>query len=93
MPAPGRNNPLVLTQVIYRVVGAPPPPGATRQEQLRWVRRFYRLGLVAVVVVVVLALVGEDLFLWIVAAVAAMVWLSGLAVISASIRRPSAGRG
>jgi uncharacterized membrane protein YdbT with pleckstrin-like domain len=39
----------------YRVVGAPPTADATREARLRWVRRFYRPNLAAVVVAVIVA--------------------------------------
>ena len=76
---------------IYRIVGEPPASGATREEQLRWVRKFYRLTLIAIVVVVIFALLNSSTFLWGIAAVVAVIWASGLASISKSIRRASSG--
>ena len=46
----------MFKELLFRVVGAPPAGGATRVEQLRWVRKFYRFNLAAIAVVVVFAL-------------------------------------
>jgi predicted negative regulator of RcsB-dependent stress response len=67
---------------VYRVVGAPPTADATREEHLRWVRKFYRANLATVVVAVILALVGGGTFWWILAAI---ISAAGLASISFSI--------
>jgi hypothetical protein len=83
----------MVKQFIYRVVGARPASGATRGERLRWVRKFYRFNLAAIAVVVIFALLGGGTFLWVVAAVIAGIWASGLASISMSMHREgSAGR-
>ena len=81
------DNASVFKQAINRVVGPPPKPEATRAERLRWVRKFYRFNPVAIVIVVILALLGRDTFLWIVAAAVAVIWLAGLASISLSIHK------
>jgi hypothetical protein len=74
--------------VIYRVVGAPPASGASRVERLRWVRNFYRFGLVAIAMLVIfVALLGDGTFWWVAAAVIAGIWLVGLVSISMQIRR------
>ena len=75
--------------MIYRIVGDPPASGAAREEQLRWVRRFYGFTPIAIVMVVVFALMDGSAFLWIVAAVVAITWVSGLASITMSIRKAS----
>jgi small-conductance mechanosensitive channel len=77
----------VLKGLIYRVVGAPPAAGATRKERLCWVRKFYRLNLIAIAVVVLFAVLLGGTFLWIVAAVGTTMWAGGLASITMSIRR------
>ncbi len=87
MAAVSVDNASLLKALIYRVVGAPPAPGATRSEQLRWIRKFYRLNLAAIAVVVILALAGGGTFVWILAAVGAVMWVGGLASISMSIHR------
>jgi hypothetical protein len=83
----------LFDNLIYRVVGAPPASGASRAERLRWVRKFYRFGLVAIAMLVIfLALLGAGAFWWVAAAVIAVIWLVGLASISMQIRR-EASRG
>ena len=77
----------MLKQLVLRVTGTPPPAGASRDEQLRWVRRFYRVNLIAVLVVVLLALVLGGGFLWIVAGVSAVVSAGGFLATSSRIRR------
>ena len=72
---------------VYRVVGPPPDADATPEERLRWVRRFYRFNVPAVVVVVILALVSGGAFWWILAAATAVISAAGLASISLRIRR------
>jgi hypothetical protein len=72
---------------MYHVVGAPPTADATREQRLRWVRKFYRINLAAVVVVVILALVGGGTFWWILAAAIAAISAAGLASISFRIHR------
>jgi hypothetical protein len=85
------DNASILKDLIYRIVGAPPASGATRGERLRWVRKFYRFNLAAIVLVVIFALLGGGTFLWIVAAVMAGIWVSGVASISMSIHREGSG--
>ncbi len=81
------ENVAMFKRLIFRVVGAPPAAGATRVEQLRWVRKFYRLNVAAIVLVVVFALLDGGTFLWIVAAVGVVMCAGGLASISMSINR------
>lgn len=77
----------MFKNLLYRLVGAPPPPEASREERLRWVRRFYRFSLIAIVLLVILAAVFESTFLWVAAAAIAVWWVVGLTSISMSIRR------
>jgi len=86
-----RTLPSMLKGLIYRVVGTPPASGAAREERLRWVRKFYRLNVAAIAVVVICALLAGGAFLWIVAAAGAVMWVGGLATISMSIRREGSG--
>lgn len=81
-----------MRRLIYRIVGPPPERGATREQQLRWVRKFYRLNLAAVVIVVVFAVAAGSTFLWIVAAAGAIWWVAGVASVSVSIRRAARQR-
>jgi hypothetical protein len=74
-------------RAVYRVVGAPPTADATREEHLRWVRKFYRANLAAVVVAVIVALVGGGTFWWILAAAIAVISAAGLVSISFRIQR------
>ena len=84
MPSMARNP-------IYRLVGDPPAAGAMREAQLRWVRKFYCLTLIALLMIVIFALLTSSTFLWGVAAAVAVIWACGLASISMSIRRASSG--
>jgi hypothetical protein len=72
---------------VYRVVGTPPTADATREEQLRWVRKFYRLNLAAVVMILIVGLVGGGTFWWILTAATAVTSAAGLTSISLRIRR------
>jgi uncharacterized membrane protein YdbT with pleckstrin-like domain len=77
----------LVYRAVYRVVGAPPTADATREERLRWVRKFYRANLVTVVVAVIVALVGGGRLWWILAAAIAVISAAGLADISFRIHR------
>jgi uncharacterized membrane protein YdbT with pleckstrin-like domain len=77
----------MLDGLVYRVVGTPPTPGATRGDALRWIRKFYRLNLAVIAVIVIVALFVGGTFLWIVAAVTAALSVGGFAFTSLSIRR------
>jgi hypothetical protein len=96
-PARGTSPPM-YEKLLYRVVGSPPAPGASREARLRWVRRFYRFSLIAValvaivVLVAIVAVVTTSTFLWIAAAAIALWWAVGLASISRSIGRCAAHR-
>jgi hypothetical protein len=81
----------MFDNLIYRVVGAPPASGASRVERLRWVRKFYRFNLIAIAMVVIFAVLDGGTFLWVVAAVIAVIWLFGVASISMRIRREASG--
>ena len=81
----------MLKGLIYRVVGEPPPSGAAREERLRWVRKFYRLNLISILLVALFAVLLGGTFLWIVAAVGVVMWAGGLASILMSIRRAGTG--
>lgn len=59
-------------KLLYRLVGPPPPSGASREDRLRWVRGFYRFSLIAIVLLVILATVTESTFLWVAAATVAL---------------------
>ncbi len=69
------------------MVGSPPTPEATCAERLRWVRKFYRLNLVAIAVVVAFAVVDSGTILWIVAGAGVIWWASGWTGITRSIHR------
>jgi uncharacterized membrane protein YdbT with pleckstrin-like domain len=77
----------MFTKLVYRLIGAPPPPEASREERLRWVRRFYRVSLVGLVLVAIVAAAASSTFLWIAAAAIAVWWLVGFTSVSLSIRR------
>jgi len=77
----------MVKKLIFGVVGSPPTTQATREERLRWVRKFYRLNLVAIAVVVVFAVVDGGTLPWIVAAAGVIWWASGWTAITRSIHR------
>jgi uncharacterized membrane protein YdbT with pleckstrin-like domain len=77
----------MFKSLLYRLVGPPPPSEASREDRLRWVRRFYRFSLIAIVLLVIVAVVTKGTFLWIAAAAVALWWIAGLTSISRSIRR------
>jgi FtsH-binding integral membrane protein len=81
----------VFKRLIFRVVGSPPAPGSDQEARLRWIRRFYRLNLIAIAIVVIVALVTGSSFLWVLAAVVALMWAGGVLRITWSIRRAHAG--
>jgi hypothetical protein len=75
-----------------RVVGVPPTAEATREERLRWVRKFYRFNLATVVVVLIVALVGGGTFWWILTAAIAVTSAAGLTSISSESAESSQRR-
>ena len=77
----------MFKSLLYRLVGPPPSSEASREARLRWVRRFYRFSLLAIVLLVILAAMTESTFLWVMAAAVALWWMAGLTSISRSIRR------
>jgi FtsH-binding integral membrane protein len=81
----------VFKRLVFRVVGSPPDSGADQEARLRWVRKFYRFNLVGLAVVVLLAVVTGSTFLWVLAAVGALMWAGGVLRITWSIRRAHTG--
>jgi hypothetical protein len=82
----------VFKRLIFSVTGSPPTPGSDQEARLRWVRKLYRLNLIAIALVVVLALVTGSSFLWVLAVVVALMWAGGVLRITWSIRRAHTGQ-
>jgi hypothetical protein len=74
---------------ISRIIGPPPEQGAARVEVLRWIRRFYALGLATGVPVMVLALLlaGGATAVYIPVGLGALIWLQGFITVNVQIRR------
>lgn len=77
------------TQILYRVVGNPPPKGGPRVATFRWLRRLYLLWCLPLLVVLfaTVAVTGAPQWLWVAVGVCAVIWLCGFASISHQITR------
>jgi hypothetical protein len=77
-----------LASVGYRIIGKPPPAGAPRIEVLMWLRRYYlRMLPFSLLVVPFLVIYSTALWVWLVAAASALVWVQGFLSLSLRIRR------
>ncbi len=77
-----------LTALGVRIYGAPPGPGAPREERLRWIRRFYvRPAPFNLLIFVAAAIVVPQWWVWALLGLLAVMWLSGVTRLTREIRR------
>jgi hypothetical protein len=80
--------PRAISRIIFRIVGQPPARDASRDQRLRWIRRFYWLnGPWFIFLALLFVLFGVDTIVWLILGVCALVWAQGLLSITLQIRR------
>jgi hypothetical protein len=83
------------SQIVYRVVGNPPPKPSPRLATFRWLRRLYLRWFLPLLLVLfaTVAVTGAPQWAWVAAAVCAVIWLGGFASISYQIARQQRSHG